>query len=348
MDMSGLQDPQIIWCRDVIERQSRQLTRLVEDLLDVSRITQGKINVEREPVDVSGVVARAIETSRPLIDARRQDLTVEMPPQPLRVMGDLTRLAQVVGNLLNNAAKYTEDAGRIRLVVECDGGQVVIRVRDTGVGIPADMVPHVFDLFTQVERTLHRAQGGLGIGLALVRRLVEMHGGTVTAHSYGPGTGSEFTVRLPLLAATHPRPEQAQRHAGPPQNVAPRRVVVADDNADTATSLAMLLRRAGSYVETAANGIEAIAAAEKVRPDIVFLDVGMPRLDGYGAAQRIRAEPWGRDVALVALTGWGQEETRSRTRAAGFNAHLVKPVDFAMVTEILSGLRRPAAPTSAD
>ena len=348
MDMSGLQDPQIVWCRDVIERQSRQLARLVDDLLDVSRITQGKINVEREPVDVSAVVARAVETSRPLIDSRRQELTVEMPAQPLRVMGDVTRLAQIVGNLLNNAAKYTEDAGRIRVAVERDGGEVVIRVRDTGVGIPADMVAHVFDLFTQEDRTLHRAQGGLGIGLALVRRLVEMHGGTVTAYSQGPGTGSEFTVRLPLLAATQPPPEPAQRRAGPPQDVAPRRIVVADDNADTAASLAMLLRRAGSYVETAANGIEAIAAAEKVRPDIVFLDVGMPRLDGYGAAQRIRAEPWGRDVALVALTGWRQEDARSRTRAAGFNAHLVKPVDFAMVTEILSGLRRPAAPASAD
>ncbi len=348
MDLSGLDDPQLVWCREVIERQLRHLTRLVEDLLDVSRITEGKINVEREPVGLPAVVSRAIETCRPLIDARRHELIVEMPGEPVRVMGDLTRLSQVVGNLLNNAAKYTENGGRIRVTVASEGDEAVIRVLDTGVGIPADMLPKVFELFTQVERTLDRAQGGLGIGLALVRRLVDIHGGTVVAHSDGRGKGSEFVVRLPLLQAANSPPEPAGHHASPAGDATPHRIVVADDNEDAAASLAMLLRRSGSYVETAADGAEAVETAERVRPDIVFLDVGMPRLDGYEAARRIRAEPWGRDVALIALTGWGQEGVRSRTRAAGFDAHLVKPVDFARVTEVLAGLRRPAAPSPAN
>jgi signal transduction histidine kinase len=349
MDLSGVRDPQVVWCREVIERQLRQLTRLVEDLLDVSRITQGKINVRREPVDVSAVIARAIETSRPLIDARRHELTVEAPRRPLQVLGDLTRLAQVVGNLLNNAAKYTADGGHIRLDADRDGEDLVIRVRDDGVGIPAEMLPHVFDLFTQAERTIDRAQGGLGIGLALVRRLVETLGGTVTARSDGPGKGSEFVVRMPLLAGTAPRAETAPNRASDASGAAPRRVVVvADDNADAAASLAMLLRSAGNHVETAGDGIEAFAVAERIRPDVAFLDVGMPRLDGYGTAKRIRSEPWGRDMTLVAVTGWGQEETRTRARAAGFDAHLVKPVEFAAVTAILAGLTRPVVRVAAD
>jgi CheY-like chemotaxis protein len=210
------------------------------------------------------------------------------------------------------------------------------------------MLPHVFDLFAQVERTLDRSQGGLGIGLALVRRLVEMHGGTVAATSDGLGNGSEFVVRLPLLAGTGPRADAAPARAAPLPAATPRRIVVADDNADAAASLAMLLRAAGNHVETAADGVEAVAVAEKFRPEVAFLDVGMPRLDGYGAARRIRGEPWGRGTVLVAVTGWGHEETRARARAAGFDAHLVKPVEFSAVTAILAGLPRPAAPAAAD
>lgn len=341
--LKSIDDAEIVWCREVIERQGEHLTRLVDDLLDVSRITQGKIKLQTEPVELSTVIARAVETNRPLIDARRHELTLDLPPEPVRVFGDPTRLAQAVGNLVSNAAKYTEDGGRIRVAVERahaedDGGkeQVVIRVRDSGVGIPPEMLPHLFELFTQVERTLDRAQGGLGIGLALVRRLVDLHGGSVCALSEGEGKGSEFVVRLPALdpvtAAVEPRPRSA---------VAPvpghgRRVLVADDNVDSAQSLAMLLRTIGNVVEVAHDGMEAVEAAERFRPHAVLLDLGMPRLDGYGAARQIRAHPWGRDVLLIALTGWGQKEVRDRTHDAGFDAHLVKPVELASLAKLLA------------
>jgi signal transduction histidine kinase len=333
-------DQELIWCRDVIGRQIEYLTRLVEDLLDVSRITQGKIKLQREPVELSSVVTRAIETMRPLIEARRHVLTVELPNQSVRIDGDATRLAQVVGNLLNNAIKYTEDMGRISVVAgleqDPDGtAQAFVRVRDSGVGIPDGMLPRVFDLFTQVERTLDRAQGGLGIGLALVQRLVEMHGGTVEAFSEGEGKGSEFAVRLPVLAAS-PREPTEQERPETRRGTQFRRVLVADDNVDSAMTLATLLRINGNEVETAHDGEEAWQVAERIRPDLVLLDLGMPKLDGCCVAKRIRQEPWGRSLLMIALTGWGQEEMRLRTEEAGFDAHLVKPVDFAVLTRILS------------
>jgi signal transduction histidine kinase len=337
-------DPEIEWSRDVIERQAGNLTRLVDDLLDVSRITQGKINLRMEPVDLSTIVARAVETMRPLIDARQHELVLDLPAEPLRVLGDATRLAQAVGNLLSNAAKYTETGGRIRLAIERSPPQegrdesVVIRVSDTGAGIPPAMLPRVFDLFTQADRTRDRAEGGLGIGLAVVQRLVELHSGTVSALSDGEGKGSEFIVQLPLLDGvfTAPaKPVEAPRIQAPLRR---RRILVADDNVDAAQALAILLTNAGSEVEVAHDGAEAVEVAKRFRPEVALLDIGMPKLDGYGAARGIREQPWGHEVVLIALTGWGQKEVRDRTQEAGFDAHLVKPADFAAIARLLTEL----------
>jgi signal transduction histidine kinase len=344
MRMKRIDDSEIVWCREVIERQGEHLTRLVDDLLDVSRITQGKIKLQREPVDVAAVIARAVEINRPLIDARRHELTLELPHEPVHVHGDLTRLAQAVGNLVSNAAKYTEHGGRIGVTVERmpgdenGPGQAVIRVKDSGVGIPPHMLPQLFELFTQGERTLDQAQGGLGIGLALVRRLVQLHGGTVTAYSGGEGQGSEFVVELPLLAgsAAEASPRASAGGAATPPSALGRRVLIADDNLDSAQSLAMLLKTTGHVVEVAYDGLQAVEAAERFRPQAILLDLGMPNLDGEGAARQIRAQPWGQDIVLIALTGWGQKEARDRTRDAGFDAHLVKPVEFTALAKLLA------------
>jgi signal transduction histidine kinase len=328
---------------DMVERQTGHLSRLVDDLLDVSRITRGKINLERAPVEVGEVVRRAVETSRPVIEARRHKLDVRMPPRLVWVEGDLTRLAQVVLNLLNNAAKYTEEGGHITLTLDApapeDGrpAEVVLRVRDTGVGIPPEMLPRVFDLFTQVDRTLDRSQGGLGIGLTLVRRLVEMHGGRAEAHSEGAGKGSEFVVRLPALAGAVPAPrtdaEGAAEPAGPP-----RRILVVDDNLDSAHSLATLLRLFGNEVLEAHDGAAALEAAGAFRPDVAILDIGLPGMDGYELARRLRRLPGLEHVRLAALTGYGSEQDRRRSRAAGFDDHLVKPVELETLQAFLNGV----------
>jgi signal transduction histidine kinase len=349
-------DPQTVWCHGVIERQIEHLTRLVDDLLDVSRITRGKINLELRPTDVATIVARAVETNRPLIDSRKHDLSVQLPGEKLEVEGDITRLAQVVGNLLNNASKYTPEGGRIALSVDTEAAlearaaddgsaagaaaaeRIVIRVRDTGIGIPARMLPQVFDLFTQMDHSVEHSQGGLGIGLGLVRLLTEMHGGTVEAHSEGPGQGSEFVVRLPLLHRLAPDAPASATAPVPPVGTAMyRRILVVDDNLDAAETLAAILRLGGSEVTTAHDGLEALAIAERFLPELVLLDIGMPRLNGYDAARRIRAAPWGRNMVLVAQTGWGQEEDRRRTRDAGFDGHLTKPVDHAKLAQLLAG-----------
>ncbi len=328
----------------IIERQVENLSRLVDDLLDVSRIGQGKISLRKQPVDVATVVARAVESSRPLIDARRHELQVTLPGELLPVDADVTRMAQVVLNLLNNAAKYTPEGGCIRLTVEkvSRGGEaaeeVAIRVRDNGMGIPADVLPRIFDLFAQAERTLARAEGGLGIGLTLVRRLTELHGGSVEASSEGPGQGSEFVVRLPLLPRSSPT-AAASTAAHPPVTGAPtRRVLVVDDNRDSAESLAMLLRLVGHDVRTVHDGRQALVVAEAYRPDFVLLDIGLPGMDGYEVAKRLRAEPWGSEMKLVALTGYGGEEDRRRSQAAGFAQHLIKPVDFDTLLATLAAL----------
>jgi PAS domain S-box-containing protein len=322
---------------EMIERQTECLVRLVDDLLDVSRISRGKINLQKQPVDVATIVARAVESSRPLIDARRHALQVTLPDEPLPVDADVTRMAQVLLNLLNNSAKYTADGGRIWLTVERSGGRVIITVRDNGMGIPADILPRMFDMFSQAERTLDRAEGGLGIGLTLVKRLTEMHGGTVEAFSEGHGHGSEFVVRLRLLSGTSPAlaaGNQATRPRASPR----KRILVVDDNRDSAESLAVLLRLVGHDVRTVHDGRQALVVAETYRPGLVLLDIGLPGIDGYEVARRLRAESWGEPMTLVALTGYGGEEDRRLAAAAGFDHHMVKPVDFEALHRLLAAL----------
>ena len=310
--------------RDIIERQVDHLVCLIDDLLDVSRITRGVITLRREPVLLGAVVARAVESMRHAIDTRRHEFRVELPDELVAVEGDKTRLVQVIGNLLHNAAKFTDDGGRIVLKVNREGRYAAISVKDTGIGISRELLPKVFDLFTRVHAGTDPGEGGLGIGLALVRRLTEMHGGTVTAHSDGAGLGAEFIVRLPLVASHAIRLEPPSENPLPV--VAARRILVADDNHDSAEVLATLLNLHGHDVRVAHDGIEALAVAETFLPDIVLLDLGMPKMDGYETARQTRSRPWGKNVMLIALTGWGQQQDRQRTAEVGFDHHLVKPV----------------------
>ena len=323
----------------VMERQVAQLGRLVDDLLEVSRITRGKITLHPEPVTLDEVVQRAVETSQPLFDAARHALAIELPQPPLLLQADPVRLAQVLANLLNNAAKYTEPGGRVTLCAHRDGDDAVVVVRDNGVGIAPEHLPHVFDLFAQADRSLTRAQGGLGIGLTLVRSLVELHGGSVQARSAGSGQGSEFELRLPLrrLPATGDAPAHAQPA---PDSGERRRLLVVDDNREHADTLALYLRMAGHQVRVAYDGLDGVAAVAECDPEAVLLDVGMPGLDGYEAARRIRALPGGAARVLVALTGWGQAEDRRRSHAAGFDAHLVKPADPPALLALIDSLLR--------
>jgi signal transduction histidine kinase len=351
MGLKPLGDPHLRHCRDVIERQVEHLSRLVDDLLDVSRITRGRLKLEKKPVEVATFVARAIETTEPLFDARGQRLHVSMPEERLIVDGDSTRLSQIVSNIFNNAAKYTPDSGHISLQIETAsraGGsaeEVLIRVKDDGTGIPPQMLPEVFDLFTQVDQALDRSHGGLGIGLALVRKLVEMHGGKVEARSDGVGHGSEFFVRLPcrvepvdVKGATGSAGDAIKRP------VIRRRVLVVDDNEDSAETLALALQLEGYDVETAHGGQQALELAEGFLPEMVLLDIGMPGMDGYEVARSIRAQPWGADMLLIAQTGWGQEEDRRRTREAGFDAHMTKPLDHARLMSLMRQLPAPPRP----
>ncbi len=331
----GIDHPHLNWARDVIDRQVTHLVRLVDDLLDVSRITRGKIRLQRESVDVANVVASAVETSRPLVSLHGHELTVELPDRPVHVMGDPARLAQILSNLVNNAAKYTPDGGRIWLTVEKEDGQIALRVRDTGAGIPKEMLSKVFDLFTQMDNSLDRAQGGLGVGLTLVRRLVEMHGGTVHAFSDGPGRGSEFVVRL--QAETSAPPDTVKEPVWTGGDLGrPLQVLVVDDNVDSADSLGELLRMSGYHVRVAHDGVAALEAVHSLRPDVVLLDIGLPGLDGYEVARRLRAHPDNAAMLLVAVSGYGQEEDRIRSRQAGFDHHLVKPVDFPTLEKVMT------------
>jgi len=336
MGLNGTSAATLAEVREIMERQVAQMVRLVDDLLDVSRITRGKINLISERVELAAVIASALETSRPLLEASRHDLTVQMSPEPLAVVGDLTRLAQVVSNLLNNSAKYTPEGGHIRLSVEGQDGQAVIRVRDNGMGIPAHVLPKIFDMFTQAERTLDRAQGGLGIGLTLVRRLVEMHGGKVEAHSAGTGQGSEFVVRLPLAPESQVVNDALKHQSKAPAQHCPQRVLVVDDNQDSAESLGMLLRLRGNEVRTAYDGLAALEAARAFHPEVVVLDIGLPGMNGYDVARQMRKMPEVQGALLIAQTGWGQEEDRRRSEEVGFDAHLVKPVDAAALQDLLS------------
>jgi CheY-like chemotaxis protein/two-component sensor histidine kinase len=297
---------------------------------------RGKVELRREPIELATVVARAVETSQPLIDAEAHRLTVSVAPDPLWVHGDLVRLAQVISNLLNNAAKYTERGGEIFIGAVRAGDEAVIRVRDTGIGIPRDALPRLFDMFYQADRRTKESQGGLGIGLSLVQRLVELHGGAVEAHSAGRNAGSEFIIRLPLIVVDQSGNGQHSRQAPQQQpKLASRRVLVVDDNKDAADSLAMLLRLQGQIVSTAYDGPSALVQAEREPPAIAFLDLGMPQMDGCELARAFRARSQLQHVELVAVTGWGQPEDRQRTAAAGFDHHLVKPIEAQALYRLL-------------
>jgi two-component system, chemotaxis family, CheB/CheR fusion protein len=334
--------PQHQWATEVLERQVHQLTRLVDDLLDVSRITRGKIDLRKQRVELAAVVESAVEASQPLIDKWGHQLAVTLPPEPVYLKADPTRLAQVFLNLLNNAAKFTSPGGQIWLTAEREGESVVVQVKDTGIGIRREMLSQVFELFTQAESSLARSQGGLGIGLTLVQRLVEMHGGTVEARSAGPGQGSEFIVRLPVAEPAEDGERQGDPGAGErAPEPAGMRILVVDDYRDAADSLAVLLRMMGHAVHTAYDGLEALEMAAAWPPEVVLLDIGLPKLNGYEVAERLRAEHGG-DLALIALTGWGQPEDRRRAHEAGFDHHLTKPVELDALRQLLAGLQTTA------
>ena len=322
---------------DMLERQVRQMSRLVDDLLDMSRITRGRIELRKEPLELAPVVSHAVEAARALYRSMDHELTVTMPDAPMQLSADPTRLAQVIGNLLNNASKFTDKGGHVWLTVEKEGNEAVIRVRDNGIGIAQEHIPGLWEMFAQVDTSLERSRGGLGIGLTLVKTLVEMHGGTVQAQSDGLARGSEFTVRLPILSNTA-LPASHTGVSEPPLPTMRRRVLIVDDSEDGAESLAMLLQLGGHETHIAHDGVEAIEAAQKLRPDVVLLDIGLPRLNGYEVCHRLRKEPWAKDLMLVALTGWGQEEDRHRSKEAGFDAHLVKPVDHDALLRLLASL----------
>jgi PAS domain S-box-containing protein len=326
--------------RTMMERQLGHMVHLIDDLLDVSRISQGKLELRKQRIELATALNSALETSQLLIKGGGHDLTVAIPSAPIFVEADLTRLGQVFANLLNNAAKYSEPGAKIRISVERDGSDAVVSVKDTGIGIAPDMLRKVFEMFAQVNPSHERSQGGLGIGLSLVKQLVELHGGSVEARSEGRGKGSEFIVRLPVVAIAEPEVQLLTADAEPSGN---RRILVADDNEDAADMLAMLLESLGNEVRTANDGSAAVDVAASFRPDVIMLDIGMPALNGYEACRRIREQPWGGGPVLVALTGWGQVDDKRRSQEAGFDHHLVKPVDFATVKRLLASLPPQAA-----
>jgi PAS domain S-box-containing protein len=326
----------------LLERQAGQMARLVDDLLDLSRITRGRIELRSEVVELAPIVQQAVEAARSLYDSMRHELTVTIPDHPVYLNADCVRLAQVIGNLLNNAAKFTDRGGHIWLTVSEENRTLVIRVRDNGIGLAADKLPRIFDMFTQVDTTLERSRDGLGIGLTLVKTLVEMQNGTVEAHSEGPGLGSEFIVRIPIVVdAPSLEPITGAERPSPGRG---QRILIVDDSDDGAESLSLLLQVSGYETHKAYDGVEAVEAAERLKPDAILLDIGLPRLNGYEACRQIRHQPWGARVVLVALTGWGMEEDRDKSRDAGFDHHLVKPVDTAVLLKLLGTLTRAEAP----
>jgi len=360
LQMAHLKEPVVLRVLPIMERQVGHLIRLVDDLLEVSRITRGVIDVQREPLDLAFVVRSAIDTSRPALEAAGHQLTVDIPVEPITLTGDAVRLTQVFANLLTNAAKYTNNDGHVWLTVARQGERAIVSVRDDGIGIAPEKLASVFDMFTQVDRSGRRAQGGLGIGLTLVRSLVALHGGRVEARSGGLGRGSEFVVELPIAAkAGRPAFTQAADEARP---LPPRRILVVDDNVDAADTLGALLSALGTSVTVVHSGREALEILDSLNPDAVLLDIGMPELDGYEVSRRIRATPRHRDVLLIALTGWGQEHDQRWSRAAGFDHHLVKPPNIDRLRGILTagwtaavsdgaeavaaGLARSAAPSA--
>ena len=336
LSMAGTEDQSVARVHEMLARQVNHMSRLVDDLLDVARITSGKIDLRIEPLELAGVIRSAVEVSKPLIDASQHRLATTIPTDPITVEGDAVRLTQVIANLLNNAAKYMDPGGQIWLTASREGAEAVISVRDCGIGIDAHMLTQVFDMFTQAERDRQHAQGGLGIGLALAKQLIEMHRGRIEARSQGRHQGSEFVVRLPLAPQQLPaikddlptQSKDGQPHGG--------RVLIVDDNRDAASSLAMLLRMLGNDVQTANDGVTALQALESFRPSIVLMDLGMPGMSGYDVAQQARSLPHCKDTLFIALTGWGQDEDRERTREAGFDHHLLKPVNLGALKVLLT------------
>jgi len=336
LEIAGLEDPTIERVRGILERQVGHMVRLVDDLMEVSRITRGTIELRRERLNLADAIRSALETSEPLIRRAALDPALELPPQALYVDADPVRLTQIISNLLNNAAKYSGRSRVVVLTARGEGGEAVVSIRDFGVGIPADMLERVFDMFAQVPGPGRGGQGGLGIGLTLVRSLVQMHGGSIAATSEGEGKGSTFTFRLPLVEAPARSPERPTRRAARGLSL---RVLVVDDNRDAAESMGLVLARAGAEVEVVHDGASALDRVEKFHPAIVLLDIGMPEMDGYEVARRIRARPALRDVRLVALTGWGQAEDRLRSREAGFDHHLIKPAGIDELCALLPSTR---------
>jgi PAS domain S-box-containing protein len=331
------QDPELQRTRDMMERQLTQLVRIVDDLLDVSRISRGRLELRRAPVSLALAVESALESCQSLFYTRGHEIALDIAAEPLLVDGDFARLAQVFVNLFSNSAKYTDRGGRIRVSLERQGDQAVVTVRDSGVGIPRESLGSVFDMFSQIQSHKPLAEGGLGIGLALVRSLVQMHGGSVDADSEGPGTGSVFTVRLPLIKMASAREPGVQQTPAPEAGMErKRRILVADDNTDAASSLAMLLQMQGHETCTATDGQQAVELAATFQPDIIFMDVGMPRVDGLEATRQIRAQPWGKSMLIVALTGWGQQSDRRQTKQVGMDLHLVKPINLEGIAAVLA------------
>jgi PAS domain S-box-containing protein len=335
----GRTPEQCMQAEAIIERQVTHMSRLLDDLLDISRITRGALELKKTRTELTSVIGAAIETARPILDEKHHTLALDLPSQPVQLEADVVRLAQVFSNLLINAAKYTEPGGRVQLRALQQGKEVVVSVSDNGIGISADMLPLVFDMFFQSHGALGRAEGGLGVGLSLVRGLVELHGGGVEARSEGPGRGSEFIVRLPSSAAVPPSGD-AEAEAEQVSADAGLKILVVDDNRDAADTCAMLLEASGHHVQTAYTGRQALELARAFRPHAMLLDIGLPDVDGYKLAQQVRATPWGRVAVLIAVTGWGQEEDRQRAVAAGFDQHLVKPISADTVEALLQSLAR--------
>jgi signal transduction histidine kinase/CheY-like chemotaxis protein len=334
----GVSDQTMSWCRVVIERQVAHMARLLDDLLDVSRISRNRLALHKARVTLASVLESAIETSRPLIDAAGHELTVSLPTDPVYLDADLVRLAQVFSNLLNNAAKYTPTGGEIRLTAEMRDetpDEIAVCVKDTGMGITAEMLPRLFQMFSQADSSSVATRDGLGIGLALAKAVVEMHAGTVSAHSEGRGRGSEFLVRLPILLAAASHPESQRASVAETALVNPRRILIVDDNRDAADTLAALLQLDGMEAITARDGLDGIEKATALQPDLILLDIGLPEMDGYEVCRRIRETHWGRSVVVLALSGWGQQEDHRKSHEAGFDGHLLKPVDRARLVKWL-------------
>ncbi len=338
LDEKPLDDPNRWYIRRIVDRQMRRLARLIDDLLDVSRIRTGKVELRRSRIDLNTVIGHAVEVVKPLAEDRGHGLSFSLAPEPVWLEADPVRLEQVFSNLLSNAVKFTEDGGKIALSVERQPQEVVVRVKDTGVGIPPDLLPRVFDLFTQGDRSLDRVRDGLGIGLTLSRRLVEMHGGTIEARSEGVGRGSEFVVRLPAFLHHGPPADEEAAADVEKTSSRPLRVLVVDDSEDTTELLGTLLEMAGHSIQVAHTGPSALEVASAFRPDAVILDIGLPGLDGYQVAQRLREDPALKSMTLIAATGYGQEEDLRRSREVGFDQHLVKPIDPGELQRLLAEL----------